>query len=305
MRKIPPLNALKAFDAVARNGSFSKAAIELCVSASAVSQQIALLENWMNIKFIERSSNKTILTTEGRQFSRKINSLFDDLESSVLQTRNIPHKDEIRVSILPSLAARWFISRLPNFSKMHPNTRVMVEASFDVIDFNQEEFSLAIRSGMGSYPECYSNKIFDEYVTPVCSPDYWENNPTSLGSIGACALLADCTFEYEDTNLNWNTWMSRENIRSSVRLNTRQQFTDSNLTIQAAVNGGGFMLGRSVLIGDEILRGTLIEPFKNKQISDWSYYLVYPSNNHPPRYPLHEFIDWLKSEAEQTFGIIE
>ena len=304
MRKVPPLNSLKAFDAVARNGGFSQAAIELCVSASAVSQQIVVLEDWMNIKLIRRSPNKTILTTAGKQFSQKISSLFDELENSVLQTRKMTSKDEIRVSVLPSLAARWFISRLPNFSQAHPNTRVMVEASADVIDFNQEEFSLAIRSGMGSYPGCYSSKLFDEYVTPVCSPYYWEKNKTALSSISTCNLLADHTFEHEETNLNWNTWISRENIHSSRPLESNQQFTDSNLTIQAAVNGEGFMLGRSVLIADEIRRGALITPFKNKQISDWSYYLVYPSNNHPPKNPLRAFIHWLEPEAEQTFGVV-
>ncbi|WP_120498232.1 LysR substrate-binding domain-containing protein [Kiloniella sp. EL199] len=305
MRKLPPLNSLRAFDAVARNGSFSKAAAELCVSASAVSQQISLLEDWMGVKFLKRLSNKTILTPEGILFSSQLNRLFDSLEENVFYTKNRPNNNEIRLSILPSLASRWLISRLPTYSNNYSQNRVMVEASFDIKDFNHEEFTVAIRSGIGSYTGCHSTKLFDEYVMPVCSPDYWAKNTVSLADIGKCTLLADHTFGKEKTNLNWNTWIVRENIKLSKSLVPSQSYTDSNLTIQAAVNGEGFMLGRSILINEEIKRGTLIAPFKRKQISDWPYFIVYPKMHHPPRNPLRSFINWLYEEAKTTPGIAE
>lgn len=304
MRKLPPLNALRVFDAVARNGSLSKAASELRVSPSAVSQQITNLEDWMGVRLLDRSSNQTHLSQNGRQFSNRIKQTFDKLEQDISQLREITNEEEIRLSVLPSLASRWLIHRLPQFRTLHPNYRVMVETSIDQADFNQHDLTLAIRSGTGSYAGCHATMLFDEYVAPVCSPDYWKKNKIALKDIGKCALLADHTFGTKQTNLDWGTWLDRENVQPTGTLEPSQSFTDSNLTIQAAVNGEGFMLGRSVLINEEIVRGTLIEPFSNKQVSDWPYFLVYPEKHHPPRTALKLIVNWLREQANDTPGSI-
>lgn len=304
MRKLPPLNALRAFDAVARNGGLSKAALELRVSPSAVSQQISNLENWMGVRLLERSSNKTKLSQNGHQFSKQINQIFDKLEAHVSQIREIGNDQEIRLSVLPSLASRWLIQRLPQFRALHPSYRVMVEATVDQADFNRNELTLAIRSGTGSYPGCHATKLFDEYVAPVCSPDYWNKHAVALKEIGTSALLADSTFGTENTNLDWCTWMDRENIRPTCNLEPSQLFTDSNLTIEAAINGEGFMLGRSVLISEVIAQGSLIEPFSNRQVSDWPYFVVYPEMYHPPRTALKIIVNWLCQQADETPGSI-
>lgn len=305
MRKLPPLNALRVFDAVARNSSLSKAASELRVSPSAVSQQITNLEDWMGVRLLDRSSNKTNLNMNGHQFSKLINQTFDKLEKDVSKIREVRNDDEIRLSILPSLASRWLIHRLPQFRALHPFYRVMVEATFDQADFNQRELTLAIRSGTGSYPGCHATKLLDEYVSPACSPDYWNKHTVALEDIGTQALLADHTFGTESTNLDWRIWMDRENVQPTGTLEPSQLFTDSNLTIQAAVNGEGFMLGRSVLINEEIARGTLIEPFSNRQISDWPYFVVYPEKYHPPRTALKLIVNWLCEQADETPGSIK
>lgn len=302
MRKLPPLNALRAFDAVARNGSLSKAASELRVSASAVSQQITNLEDWLGVRLLERYSNTTSLSQNGLLFSKQIKQTFDKIEKDVSKIRQIGIDEEIKLSVLPSLASRWLIHRLPQFRALHSSYRVMVEATFDQADFNQRELTLAIRSGTGSYPGCHATKLFDEYVTPVCSPDYWSKNAVALKDIGNRALLADHTFGTENTNLNWCTWMGRENVQPTGNLEPGQLFTDSNLTIQAAINGEGFMLGRSILISEEITQGTLIEPFSNRQVSDWPYFVVYPEVYHPPRSALKLIVNWLCQQANETPG---
>ncbi|AXI47615.1 hypothetical protein C1J03_17340 [Sulfitobacter sp. SK012] len=304
MRILPPLNSLRVFDAVARNRSLSRAASELRVSPSAVSQQITNLEDWMGVRLLDRSSNKTSLNTNGHQFAKLINQTFDKLEKDVSKIREIKNDDDIRLSILPSLAARWLIHRLPQFRALHPNFRVMIEATFDQTDFNQSNLTLAIRSGIGVYPGCHATKLLDEYVSPACSPDYWNKHAVALEDIGTQELLADHTFGIENTNLDWRTWLERENVQPIGNLKPSQLFTDSNLTIQAAVNGEGFMLGRSVLISEEIARGTLIEPFPNKQISDWPYFVVYPEGYHPPRAVLKLFVNWLREQADETPGNI-
>ncbi|WP_417429221.1 LysR substrate-binding domain-containing protein [Kiloniella sp.] len=304
MRKLPPLNSLRSFDAIARNGSISKAALELKVSSSAVSQQVSILEDWMGVKFLKRTSNKTSLTREGVEFANEINSVFDTLEKNIFHTQKKVNHNEIKLSIIPSLATRWLINRLPIYSALYPDYSVMVEASFDLVDFTKKELTIAIRSGAGSYSGCQSEKLFDEYITPVCSPEYWKKNKTSLVEIGACSLLADHTFGKDETNLNWTSWIAREGIIPSTKIQPIQFYTDSNLTIQACINGEGFMLGRSILINEELRKGGLIEPFKEKQVSDWPYYIVYHSINDPLRGALRSFIEWLKREAAKTPGIV-
>ncbi|MGC1497735.1 MAG: LysR substrate-binding domain-containing protein [Sulfitobacter sp.] len=304
MRKLPPLNSMRVFDAVARNGSLSKAASELCVSPSAVSQQITNLEDWLGVRLLERSTNSTNLTQNGLQFSKHIKQTFNKLEKDVSKIREHGNGEEIKISVLPSLASRWLIDRLPQFRVLHPNYRVMVEASFEQVDFNQRELTLAIRSGTGSYASCHAAKLFDEFVAPVCSPEYWRKNAVALKDIGNRTLLADHTFGTQNTNLDWCTWMDRENIQSTGILEPTQSFTDSNLTIQAAINGEGFMLGRSVLISKEIERGTLIKPFSNRQVSDWPYFVVYPEQYHPPRTALKSIVNWLCEQAAGTPGSI-
>lgn len=269
-----------------------------------MSQQITNLEDWLGVRLLERSSNTTKLSQNGHQFAKQIKQIFNKLENDVSKIRDIGNDREIKLSVLPSLASRWLIHRLPQFSAAHPSYRVMVEASFDQADFNQRELTLAIRSGTGVYSGCHATKLFDEYVAPVCSPDYWEKHAVALKDIGNRALLADHTFGKEDTNLDWSTWMDRENVQPTGPLKPNQSFTDSNLTIQTAINGEGFMLGRSILIAEEIARGSLIEPFSNKQVSDWPYFVVYPEVHHPPRTALKLIVKWLCQQADETPGSI-
>jgi len=304
MRKIPPLNSLKAFDAVARNGSLSKAAAELSVSSSAISQQISILEDWMGLKFLNRSSNKTSLSPAGIQFANSINNLFDELQAGVIRAQENFAACEIKISVIPSLATRWLMNRLPHYSALHPDHRVMVETSYDLTDFNQGDISLALRSGKGQYPKCHCVELFNEYVTPACSPEYWRDHKLGLRDIGQATLLADHSVGGDETNLDWECWMAREKITPTVGLKPSQIFTDSNLTIQAAVNGAGFMLGRSILIGEEIEKGTLITPFENKQVSDWPYFIAHPSSTNTSPRIIKGFIKWLHNEAKETQGNI-
>ncbi len=303
MRRLPPLNSIKAFDAVSRNGSISKAAAELSVSASAVSQQIATLEDWMGAPLLLRRANSSELTEGGHLFAKDLFNILNGLEQAVEAASQDQDRNELRLTVLPSLAARWLVKRLNGYSSAHKGCRISLEASYDNTDFQQGGFDLEIRSGSGSYAGACSLKLFDEYVSPACSPQYWEKNDVPMEHVADCKLLNDETFGNDTTNLNWNVWMERQNIAMNPALSPTHHFTDSNLTIQAAVNGEGLMLGRSVLIAEEIQKGTLIYPFKQRQISDWPYFIIYPQKSHPPRQPLRGLIEWLLEAAALTDGI--
>jgi LysR family glycine cleavage system transcriptional activator len=304
LRKLPPLNSLKAFDAVFRQGNMAQAARELSVSASAVSQHVSTLEDWLAAPLLLRNVNSTQLTQRGQELGRDLSEIFDTLEQVVHSASKDRRKNNLDVTVVPSLAARWLLKRLVGFSSNHSEYQISIEASFDKLDVHNRTFDLAIRSGHGKYADARSLKLFNEYVSPVCSPQYLERVNVSLERIEDNVLLGDETFGNDSTNLNWNVWMARQGIKTTRALQPTHHFTDSNLTIQAAVNGEGIMLGRSILIADEIEDGSLIYPFKERQISDWPYFIVYPEKKHPPRKEISKFIDWLLAEASRTNGAV-
>ncbi len=304
MRQLPPLNSLKAFDAVFREGNISRAARELSVSASAVSQHISTLEDWLGATLLLRNANSTQLTQRGHELGHDLANVLDKLERITHTATNNQSNNKLDVTVVPSLAARWLIKRLTRFSGKYDGCQISIDASFDKVDIHNSEFDLAIRSGNGRYTGARSLKLFDEYVSPACSPEYLEKATLSLQHIKNNVLLGDETFGNNSTNLNWNVWMMRQGVETTTPLLPTHHFTDSNLTIQAAVNGEGIMLGRSILIADEIENGSLIYPFKERQISDWPYFIVYPGKKHPPRNQMSEFINWLMDEASQTNGAV-
>jgi LysR family glycine cleavage system transcriptional activator len=304
MRKIPSLTALRAFDAVARHQSIARAGGELLVSASAVSQQVTVLEKWLGTKLLVRSTNSVGLTPEGGKLAASLSQVFDDLETTVSQVDGRTRGVGVRLSVLPSLASAWLIKRLPTSLVDHFDGGLSIDASKDQVDFSRENFDLAFRSGSGVYDGCTALKVFDEYVGPACSPGYFEQNKVHLEQINACVLLGDKTAGDEKSNLNWNVWLQRAGLPQSLERTSIHRFTDTSLTIQAAKNGSGIMLGRSALIADEVARGELIYPFATRQISDWPYYLVYPSTPHGPRKAVQDVIDWILEEGRSSEGVV-
>ncbi|MFT6025327.1 MAG: LysR family glycine cleavage system transcriptional activator [Ascidiaceihabitans sp.] len=304
MRKIPSLTALRAFDAVARHQSIARAGGELLVSASAVSQQVTTLEKWLGTKLLIRSTNSIKFTPDGDKFAVSLGYVFDDLEAAVSQVDGRKHGVGVRLSVLPSLASAWLIKRLPASLEDHFDGGLSIDASAGKVDFERENFDLAFRSGSGDYDGCTALKVFDEYVGPACSSDYFKQNPVQLDQINACVLLSDTTAGDTTSNLNWDVWLQRAGVPQSLAKTSTHRFTDTSLTIQAAKNGSGVMLGRSALIADEIVRGELIYPFQTKQISDWPYYLVYPSTPHGPRKAVQDVIDWILEQGRSSEGVV-
>ena len=298
-RKLPPLNAIRAFEAAARHESFMGAAEELNVTSSAVSQQVKLLEDWLQLSLFLRRPRGLELSEEGRKY---LPGLTDALDAIAEQTRQVMDRGDdgnLTVTVMPSFAALWLVPRLQRFNQMHPDIRVRVVSTPDVVDLAKDDVDVAIRFGTGNYPGFFVEKLMDEEVYPVCSPMLLEKGPPieKVADLNQHVLLQDSGSSFPFSRLCWPEWLAHFGIEN-VDLSHAPLFNDTHLTTMAAISGGGVMLGRSVLTADALESGILVRPLDVDLPANVAYYFVCPRDR--TDYPkIQFFLDWLREEAQR------
>ncbi|AWB67813.1 transcriptional regulator [Saccharobesus litoralis] len=269
MKRLPPLNSLRAFEAAARHLSFTKAAEELFVTQAAVSHQIKALEEFLGIKLFMRKNRALLLTEEGQSYHVDIKAVFESLYESTERLLAKGDKGAITVSLPASFAIQWLVPRLNLFSTQHPDIDVRIKA----VDMDEglltDDVDVAIYFGRGNWPGLESTKLHTEYLTPVCSPNLLTldkplNRPQDLEHHN---LLHDSNRKY------WKLWCRKFDLKN-INVNHGPIFSHSTMVIQAAVFGQGVALGHSVLARPELEAGRLIQPFQEVLITKNSYYLV-------------------------------
>jgi LysR family glycine cleavage system transcriptional activator len=275
-RRLPPLNALRAFEAAARNLSFLKAAEELHVTAGAVSQQIKTLEDHLSLKLFRRQARGVLLTDAGQRYGKRIGELLDQIAAATRDLGRQSGGTVLTVTTMPSFAARWLIPRLGAFGRLHPEIAVRTLADDKLATFKDDDVDVAIRFGAGRYPGLTADFLFREEVFPVCSPRLLE------GSLPLTRLedLAQHTLLHDEPHpglheLEWSAWLAKRGIR---HIDARQgpRFTYTHMSLTAAAMGQGLALGTSVLCADDLESGRLIRPFPDRIVADFAYYLVFP-----------------------------
>ncbi|RED49703.1 transcriptional regulator GcvA [Aestuariispira insulae] len=296
-RKLPPLNALRAFEAAARHSSFMAAAEELHVTASAISQQVKQLEEWLGLALFQRLPRGLALSDEGRRY---LPGLTDALDAIAEETRRVQDRGDdfnLTVTVMPSMAALWLVPRLHRFTDSHPEITVRVVSSTELVDLNREDVDVAIRFGLGNYPGLFVEKLMDEEIYPVCSPILLEKGPPieTLEDLKNHLLLQDSGSVFPYTKLCWPEWFAHFGI-DEVDLSHSPIFNDTHLTTMAAVSGRGIMLGRSVLTADALESGALIKPLDVDLPADVAYYFVCRKDRQElPK--IRAFRDWLHLET--------
>lgn len=289
---LPSLSALRAFDAAARHLSVTAAAAELHLTHGAVSHQIKHLESELGHALFQREGRRIALTPAGYVFSLKLRPILHQLEQVVSEVRTSQRAPGLRMTVLPSFAARWLLPRLPDFMQRHPDLPVTLHASLDRVDLNSEQMDLAIRYGSGDWPDVHATRFLDDQILPLCSPDYpgckrWRQPAQWLDQ----RLM-------RDEHYHWRPWFAANGI--SVREpRDAMVFNDSGMLIQSAVAGQGIALGRSVLASDDLLAGRLTVLPGATLPAKFSYYVVTPVTPRQPQ-ALALFIDWLQQQAQQT-----
>lgn len=293
-RRLPPLNALRAFEAAARHLSFTKGAAELHVTQAAVSHQVKALEEHLELKLFRRLDRALELTEQGQTYFRAVRDAFDRLDEATARLLASDGRQMLTVTTLPSFAARWLVPRLGRFREAHPHVDVRLDPKIELVDFAREDVDIAIRYGGGNYPEMRADRLLEEEVYPVCSPSLLEGpkplrKPTDLRH--HVLLHAD---SYED----WETWLLAAGIRG-VDPRRGPMFYDSSMLLEAAVGGQGVALGRSVLAAGEIANGRLVRPFEMSQPAGFAYFLVCPQAT-ADRPKIVAFREWILTEANRS-----
>ncbi|MCC2616012.1 transcriptional regulator GcvA [Aestuariibacter halophilus] len=292
-RRLPPLNALKAFEAAARHLSFTRAAEELFVTQAAVSHQIKALEEFLSMKLFLRRNRTLLLTEEGQSYYLDLKDIFIALQDATERLLARGAKGAITVALPPSLAIQWLVPRINTFSLLHPEIDVRIKA----VDFDEgflgDDIDVAIYYGRGKWSGLQADKLHTEYLTPVCSPLLFQGDKPldSLDDLRHHMLLHDSSREA------WKNWVRHFHV-PGINVEQGPIFSHSMLVLQAAALGQGIALGHSVLARPEIVAGRLVCPFEEKLVSRNAYYLVC----HQSQAELGKIVafrDWLLAQVRE------
>jgi len=303
-RRLPPLNALRAFEAAARHLNFSRAAEELAVTPGAVSQQIQNLEDYVGAALFKRTPRGLLLTDAAQTALPPLRDAFDRLaEAASLLTAAVDGR-RLTLTAPPSFAAKWLVPRLGKFEILHPQVDVWLQAGMEVVDFVAGEIDLAIRYGAGRYPGLEIEKLLSETVIPVCAPsllaDHPLNSPADLANL---VLLHDGSPDADESCPDWSMWLAARGLRN-IDGTRGPRFNQSSLVIEAAASGRGVALAKSTLAQADLDSGRLVAPLRDQTAVDFAYYVVHPKAK--GRLPqVKAFTSWLRAEAAAHEAALE
>lgn len=295
--RLPPLNSLRAFNAAARHMSFQNAAEELFVTPAALSYQIRHLEEHLGVKLFNRLNRAVELTEMGRLIAPGIREGFARLSQTMQQLERRKASNVLVVSAGPAFTAKWLAPRLYRFVSKHPDIDARISSSVKVVNLETDDVDVGIRFGRGQYANCSSEKLFDEYVTPMCSPSLM----TGDHPLRVPADLKGHTFIHDDTHVgffelaDWQGWLKAAGVNDVDPNHRKLQFNVADHALDAAIAGAGVVLGRLALAQGDIDAGRLIMPYDLKIKADFSFYLVHlTSRSSDPN--IRAFRDWLLEE---------
>lgn len=298
-RRLPPLTALRAFEAAARHLSFARAAEELHVTPSAVSHRIRALEEELGRALFRRLARGLLLTEAGRAFQAGVADGFERLARATRAARAAVPAGRVVASMLPSFVSGWLMPRLSGFLARHPEIDLVVRSERHVIDFALEDADLAVRYGLdGSFGPLLATRLMGEEIFPVCSPALL-NGPRPLRRFADLArhvLLHDAAPGPSEPWIAWDPWLREAGLDADGPVARGPRFSDTAMLYQAAARGLGVALGREALVGEELAAGRLVRPLEAARRSVCAYYVVCPpAHAADPR--VGAVIGWLLEEA--------
>jgi len=297
-RRIYPLNSLRAFEASARQLSFVKAAEELFVTPAAISQQVKLLEEYLGVQLFRRLPRGLLLAETGQVLLSELREVFLRLDKAMERVLESDSRGALTVSVAPMFAVKWLVPRLQKFDALYPNIDVRISSSLGVVDFQRDNFDVAIRLGRGKYPGLKSVKLFDESISPMCSPRLLEgeNALHSPDDLRHHVLLHDDSLGFDTTAPNWDKWLEAVGARQ-IDTSRGPHFNQPDHALQAAIDGTGIVLGWQYLAADDLVAGRLVQPFSLVLPLGSAFYLVFPEA-YVGRPKVAAFRDWLMEESK-------
>ncbi|MEQ1716239.1 MAG: transcriptional regulator GcvA [Hyphomicrobium sp.] len=291
-RRLPSLNALRAFEAAARHESFTKAATDLNVTQGAVSHQVKALEAELGLKLFLRESKRLILTEPGRAYLQVVRDAFDRLAAGTEHLLQRENAGVLTVSMSPNFAAKWLIHRLGDFVSAHPGIELRVSAAIHHVDFAREDVDIAIRHGEGDWPGLHVTRLCTEALFPVCSPRLMRGRKP----LQCPADLQRYTLLHSRERNDWGAWLKSAGI-ADIDASRGMVFNQMSMAIDAAADGQGIALARTALATWDMRAGRLVKPFGPILVVPYAYYIVCPKAT-ADRPKVASFRNWLMSQAD-------
>lgn len=288
MQRIPPLSALRAFEAVARLGSVVKAAAELHLTHSAISHQLRALEDTLGQQLFDRRGKRLAVNENGRVYAMQVRHALSDLSRATGSFLAQSREDELVIGTIPSFGAHWLVPRLPHFTAAYPELKISLRASLAVADLDAEGIDVAIRMGHGGWDKVQQRELFADRLVAVAAPHF---NGARLPRTPAEVVAAPLLLSIE----NWRPWQEAAGLPADDLRG--MHFNDSNLVLEAARRGQGVALSRLSLVHGALQDGALVQltdisvPYPN------AYWLVWPVRS-AARARVAQFSQWLDAEID-------
>ncbi|OYW81633.1 MAG: LysR family transcriptional regulator [Asticcacaulis sp. 32-58-5] len=297
--RLPPLSALRVFEAAARHESFKHAAEELFVTPGAVSQQIRLLEDHVGVELFVRDGRRVVLSDAGKASALILKEAFEKMFEATRLMKQVQQKGRVTISVAPSFAAKWLMPRLSDFNAQNPDVDVWVSADMTTTDFATSDVDLAIRYGHGNYQGVNVEHLLEEGVLPVCSPLLYDAAPIRKPEdLSNHVLLHDVGFETDPTCPDWPMWFKAHKVEG-VDASRGPRFNQSHMVIEAAVAGRGVALAKRTIAEADLKAGRLQALFgEDFSPISYGYYLVWPQSREPSQAQTR-FMDWLRAQARE------
>jgi LysR family glycine cleavage system transcriptional activator len=304
-RRLPPLNALKAFEATARRLNVSQAARDLGVTPGAVSQQIRILEDHAGAPLFRREGGKMALTDLGLLLEPILRDAFEQLSRAAEVIYGPSGRRSLSISVPPSFAVKWLVPRMASFSAEHPGIEVWISADMQLANVAGGRVDVAVRYGRGDYPGVRSETLLDAGVIPVCSPALLsgEDPLRRADHLARHTLIHVRRSAIEEPRPDWTVWLASRGL-SWIDAEAGPRFDQTALAIDAAIYGRGVTLAPRAFVAADLAYGRLVAPFADGYLaSELAYHVL--TRRQGSRAEARVFTDWIRHQAQMDSRIID
>jgi LysR family transcriptional regulator, glycine cleavage system transcriptional activator len=293
-RKLPPLNALRAFEASGRYSSFTGAAKELLVTQGAVSRHVSALEDWLGVKLFLRTHRGIELTGKGERYLRVLSGALDQIDFATREMRDKADERVLRLKLPPTFAIRWLVPRLTRFHALHPKIDVQITTSHELANFRREDIDVSIHSHYIPPVGGDHRRLLGEVLLPVCSPGLLRHGPplSRPRDLADHALLSSM-----HRPMDWSRWLGAAGV-ADLDSPAGIRFDNAALAYQGAIDELGVAIAIHALVEDDLRSGRLIAPFELQVATQGAYYLASPEEGLKAERVV-AFEEWLLGEALQ------
>ncbi len=297
-RKLPSLKSLRVFESVARNNSFRKAADELCVSHSAVSHQIKLLEDELGLYLFQRNGRSIALTEDGETLYPVVNQSFAQIIDTIEKIKAKNATRTLTVQTYVTFGTTWLIPKLRHFQRLHPDIRVRISISFVDVDFDKDDADIGIIMGEQAWSHWHYDYLFDMELFPVCSAELYQSGQLTQLKDLAKQQLINIELAADD----WPIWLKQAGLAED--LSAQGPVVDNYLQALEMIHEGNYLvMAREAFAKKDLEQGLIVQPFDLHVPEPGSWYLVYPKQqNIKPEIEL--FNQWLKQQVKEDEALL-